>query len=239
MCVLMSVIVSSLYAAPASGHAVPETVVLLHGLGRTSVSMAPLACALEREGFRVVNVSYPSLTRPLEALATDWLQPLVTAESNAPRIHFVTHSMGGILVRVWLRDCGAPANLGRVVMLAPPNRGSEIPDRFASIAPVRWGLGVNGRRLGTSDEALPTTLGAWPVGASDLGIIAGDRSMNPFLGATVPRPHDGKVSVTSTHLSGEREHLVLPYSHTWLGWRAATARHVTAFLREGKFQVAR
>jgi triacylglycerol lipase len=216
-----------------------ETVVLLHGLGRTRLSMAPLARALEREGYRVLNLSYPSRTQPLETLATTWLPAQLAKASRdlgePERLHFVTHSMGGILVRLWLREHGVPPNLGRVVMLAPPNAGSELPDRLGTYAPFRWTTGLNGARLGTSPEALPRALGSWPAGSSSLGIIAGSHSMNPLLGSVLPRPHDGKVSVASTHLSGEADHLVLPYSHTWLACRRETARHVTVFLREGRF----
>jgi hypothetical protein len=214
---------------------VQETVVLLHGMGRTNLSMLRLANALEHEGYRVVNVSYPSRTRSLEQLATRWLPAQIPADT---RVHFVTHSLGGILVRLWLRECGAPPNLGRVVMLAPPNAGSEIADRFAHFPPYHWITGINGRRLGTAPESLPRALGPWSSPESDLGVIAGGTVLNPLLGGLLPRPNDGKVSVAATHLAGEREHIVLPYSHTWLGWRSATITQVSTFLRKGSFDRA-
>lgn len=223
-----------LLAEPAHPIA-PETVVLLHGLGRTGGSMWWLARALRREGYRVAAPSYPWRTRPLEELAREWLPEQLAQHAEAPRIHFVTHSMGGILVRAWLRECGAPDNLGRVVMLAPPNAGSEIPDRLAGFAPFRWLVGGNGPRLGTAPDSLPRALGPWPAPASDLGIIGGNRSLNGLLGYGLPLPHDGKVSVASTHLAGERDHIVLPFSHTWLGWHRKTAACVSRFLREGCF----
>ena len=260
----------------AAVHATPpgrDTVVLLHGLGRTSFSMAPLARSLEREGYRVVNLSYPSRTKSLEALATEWLpaelergvgmkrsagfQPATVnqpagmpalQEGGAPRLHFVTHSMGGILVRLWLQEQGVPPNLGRVVMLAPPNAGSEVSDRLDSFPPLRWFTGENGRRLTTRPDALPATLGAWPPAGSqldeagakrgELGVIAGSRSLNPLMSAWLPSPNDGKVTVAATHLAGETDHLVLPYSHTWLGWRSETISQVKAFLRDGRFSPA-
>lgn len=215
------------FAAPRE-----ETVVLLHGMGRTNLSMLRLANALEREGYQVVNVSYPSRTQSLEKLATEWLPAQIPTDR---RVHFVTHSLGGILVRVWLSECGAPANLGRVVMLAPPNAGSEIADRFANFPPYHWITGTNGRRLGTAGDSLPNALGPWPSAESDLGVIAGGKVLNPLLGNLLPRPNDGKVSVAATHLVGERDHVVMPYSHTWLGWRRATLAQVSAFLRTGSF----
>ncbi|HUR57126.1 MAG TPA: alpha/beta fold hydrolase [Opitutaceae bacterium] len=211
-----------------------ETVVLLHGLGRTRFSMARLACELERDGYRVINLSYPSRTQSLEENATKWLHAQL-AQVQTPRLHFVTHSMGGILVRLWLSEHGAPANLGRVVMLAPPNAGSEVSDRLTSFPAARWLVGPNMGRLTTAPDALPATLGPWPATAGELGVIAGDRPMNRLMAAFLPAPSDGKVTVASTHLAGERDHVVLPYSHTWLGWRAETIGHVKAFLRDGKF----
>jgi pimeloyl-ACP methyl ester carboxylesterase len=223
--------------------ATPDTVILLHGLGRTSASMSRLASALEREGYRVVNTSYPSRGQPIESLATEWLPaqlrsiPLAAAEEAAnPKIHFVTHSMGGIILRLWLRERGVPSNLGRVVMLAPPNAGSELTDQLMSFAPYRWFTGANGQRLGTGPTDLPRSLGAWPAVTSDLGIIAGNSPINPFTASRLPGPSDGKVTVATTHLAGERDHLVVPYSHTWLGYRSETIAQVIAFLREGKFK---
>lgn len=234
-------------AGDRGAAAARDTVVLLHGLGRTSFSMSHLAAELGREGYRVVNLSYPSRTKSLEQLATQWLPEQLAAlgASTAAgsglasaRVHFVTHSMGGIVVRLWLRECGAPANLGRVVMLAPPNSGSEISDRLERFPPFRWFTGANGRRLTTEPDALPRSLGAWPEERVALGVIAGDRALNPLMAAWLPAPNDGKVTVASTHLAGERDHVVVPYSHTWLAWRRGAIAQVKAFLRDGKFAPA-
>lgn len=227
-------------AAPA------DTVVLLHGLGRTRWSMSHLATTLERDGYRVINLTYPSRTVPLETLARDWLPAqlrahgLDPATAPAPRLHFVTHSMGGILVRLWLRDCPPPANLGRVVMLAPPNAGSELTDRLNAFPPFRWFTGENGRRLGTATTDLPHTLGPWPHASApssgQLGVIAANRSLNPLFSAFLPGPDDGKVTVARTRLAGMADHLVLPFTHTWLAWRAETARQIRTFLHDGRFE---
>ena len=223
-------------AAPALGRAEPETVVLLHGLGRSAWSMARLEHALARDGYRVVNLCYPSRTVPLETLAHDWLPAQLHAHAadTAPRLHFVTHSMGGIVVRLYLRD-HAPANLGRTVMLAPPNQGSEVSAHLKNFPPFRWFTGVNGLRLDPAATSLPRSLGPWPATAGALGVIAGDRSLNPLFSAWLPGPDDGKVAVASTHLAGESAHRVLHHSHPWLAWRADTARTVAQFLRTGNF----
>lgn len=233
-------------AGPLAAWATPpedaETVVLLHGLGRTRWSMNALAVALTRDGYRVVNLSYPSRSVPVEALANDWLpaQLRATGTAAASRLHFVTHSMGGIVLRVWRRDQPAPANLGRIVMIAPPNAGSAVSDRLMKFPPFRWFTGVNGRRLGTAAGSLPLALGPWPASTSaeagGLGIIAGDRSLNPLFSSWLAGPDDGKVAVTSTHLKGESDHVVLHHSHTWLARHDDTAACVRRFLRTGKFQ---
>lgn len=236
-CRLTCCFLMAIASAPAA-----ETVVLLHGLGRGFRSMSYLAGGLERAGYRVVNVPYASRTMPIETIAGEWLPTMLreNGATSATRVHFVTHSMGGIVVRQWLAHT-SPAkrpNLGRVVMLAPPNAGSEVTERLAAFPPFRWFTGVNGRRLGTRATDLPRSLGPWPAGAPQLGIIAGDRTLNPLFSAWLPGPNDGKVSVASTRLAGMTDAIVLHHSHTWLMWRADTATQVLSFLREGRFQAA-
>jgi pimeloyl-ACP methyl ester carboxylesterase len=224
-------------AAPSVTAA--ETVVLLHGLGRGFRSMSYLESRLARAGYTVVNVPYPSRTLPIETIAAEWLPAMLRAHdaARATRVHFVTHSMGGIVLRAWLARTTAAerAHLGRVVMLAPPNAGSEVSERLAAFPPFRWFTGVNGRRLGPRATDLPRALGPWPADAPPLGIIAGDRSLNPLFSAWLPGPDDGKVSVASTRLAGMTDAIVLPHSHTWLMWRADTLVQVVNFLREGRF----
>jgi pimeloyl-ACP methyl ester carboxylesterase len=225
-------------AQPAYGAATDETVVLLHGLGLGGWAMKRFETALKRDGYRVVNLSYPSRRVPLEQLADGWL-PRVLRESGAdtvPHLHFVTHSMGGILLRLYLRD-HAVANFGRAVMLAPPNAGSEVVDRLIDFPPFSWIASVNGRRLGTGPDSLPRSLGPWTQ-AGRLGIIAGNRSFNLLFSAWLPGPSDGKVAVSSARLAGMSDFLVLPHSHTWLQWRSDTIAQTRTFLRTGRFDHA-
>ena len=209
-----------------------ETVILLHGLGRTHWSFWRVEQALRRDGYRVVNATYPSRKKSIEDIAQDYLAPLVAAESQATSLHFVTHSMGGIVLRCYLRDHVVP-NMGRVVMLAPPNAGSELADRLKPTMIYRMVNGPAGQQLGV--DGLPQTLGAWPATGGELGIIAGDVSLNPLFSATLPGPNDGKVTVASAQLAGMKALLRVPYSHTWLAWRAAVIAQIEAFLRTGRF----
>ena len=214
-----------------------ETVVLLHGVASPHWTLWPLAARLEREGYRVVNLDYPSRRVAVEELGTTWLPARLRecGADQAERLSFVTHSMGGIVLRQWMATRPRAANLGRVVMLAPPNAGSEVSDRLANFPPYHWLIGVNASRLGTCATALPRSLGPWPDAAPPLGIIAGDHTLNPLFSKWLPGPNDGKVTVASARLEGMADFVVLHHSHTWLAWRTDTARQTVNFLREGRF----
>jgi triacylglycerol lipase len=228
-----------LLVSPITAIACPEpgeTVILLHGLGRTRWSFWRVEQALRRDGYHVVNATYPSRKHSIEDLAQDFLAPLVAAQSSAPCLHFVTHSMGGIVLRCYLRDHSVP-NIGRVVMLAPPNTGSELADRLKPTWFYRMVNGPAGQQLGTVD--LPPALGPWPAQAGALGIIAGDRSLNPLFSTWLPGANDGKVAVARTRLDGMTDFIIIHSSHTWLAWRGRVVRQIQAFLRSGRFTANR
>jgi len=209
-----------------------ETVILLHGLGRSRWSFYRVEQMLRQNGYQVINLTYPSREQTIEELAQNYLAPLLAAHRSATRVHFVTHSMGGILLRCYLRDHPVP-NLGRIVMLAPPNAGSELADHLMTTWLYRTVNGPAGQQLGT--HGLPSALGPWPAGAGELGIIAGDVSLNPLFSSWLPGPSDGKVTVLRARLAGMQDFLVVPYSHTWLAWRGAVLTQIQTFLRTGRF----
>jgi triacylglycerol lipase len=229
--VLSSLLLSG--AALANADTVPkgETVVLVHGLGRTSWSMAPLAIRLEREGFEVELVRYPSTRSHPGDLVDHFEREIDRCCARATRVSFVTHSLGGILVRAYLAERGQ-RNRGRVVMLAPPNRGSELVDRLADWPLFRWVMGPTALTLGTSAQSLPNSL---PPADFDVGVIAGTGTVNPLGSALLPGPSDGTVTVESTRLDGMTDFAVVPVSHTFIMWSAEVSRLVTSFLRDGSF----
>lgn len=211
----------------------PDCVVLLHGIGLHGYVMKRIETALTAQGYRVVNISYPSRDMAFEKLAGDYLPAQLQAHevARAPRLNFVTHSMGSLLVRKLIQDA-RPANLGRVVMIGPPNHGSTAADEAQQHALLSEFLGENLARLGTGDHSIVSTLGPADF---EVGIIAGEVAINPVFGNVLAGKNDGAVTVESTKLEGMRDFIVVPYSHTVMLWRDEVIRQVSAFLKEGHF----
>jgi pimeloyl-ACP methyl ester carboxylesterase len=188
-----------------------ELVVLIHGLGRTPASMLAMSLAARCRGYRVLNWRYRS-TRATIAAHAESLARTLARHSAAPRVHFITHSLGGIVLRHFLATHPLP-NLGRVVMLAPPNRGSEVADRLQRSKLVNR-LIIPASELGT--RGVPSQL---PKANFPLAVIAGSRSHIPLVDAWLHgAPNDGVVSVESTKVAGMQEFHVLHRTHTLLPW---------------------
>ena len=206
---------------------------LLHGHGRLGASLFRIDYWLERAGYVTFRPSYPYRRTLADIAAT--MAPTIEAlaEQTGKPVHFVTHSLGGLVARALFRRM--PSELvGRTVMLGPPNGGSEWADLLFNLRAARLILGDSAVHLRTkrtmTDEELLETNG------EEVGIVAGCRSLDPLLPRLLlPRPNDGKVSVEATHLVGETDHIVLPVTHTLMVYDQRVLRQVLAFLDRGQF----
>ena len=210
----------------------PGTVILLHGFGMRPITMLPVERGLRKAGFDTISPSYRSRLHPLEQIV-DELLPVLSRVRDGP-VHFVTHSMGGLVARALIARARLDA-IGKVVMLGPPHGGSEWVDLLARAR-------IAGAFFGPAEEVLSLRRPAHVeslLGEVDypVGIIAGNRPTGmPILSARImPGPHDGKVSVAATHLPGEADHIVMPVSHTAMIWDAAVQTQMVHFLHRGAF----
>lgn len=203
--------------APAQETAERELVVVLHGMGRTARSMLPVQEMLETAGYDVLNIGYSSYCCGIAELGAQVRQQLDALRRPEHRtVHFVGHSLGGILVRWMLAQESPPAGVGRVVMLAPPNQGARSADRFTPV--VEWLLEPIDE-LRTDSTATVRKLP--PIRDVAVGVIAGRQ--------------DGKVTVEETHVAGETGHLVLDTNHAFIMRDDEVLRQTLAFLRDGRF----
>ncbi len=238
--VLVTSLIASCVSAPrtrvVSIAESSDCVVLLHGLNRSWRMMRPMAQALQAAGFTTANVDYPSQAGPVEDIA-----PLAVGTglaecraTGAGRIHFVTHSIGGILLR-YENERAPISDLGRVVMLGPPNQGSEVVDITKNWPGVGVFGGAAGLQLGTDETSIPSRLG--PVDF-ELGIIAGTGSINFWMSAMLPDADDGKVSVLATRVDGMDDFLVVGNSHRYITRSDVVFRNTAEFLKTGRFIAA-
>lgn len=212
-----------------------DTVILFHGIARTRKSMQKLAAFLSGNGYRVVNVGYPSTRFSIGDLV-DIVRPEIDGAAKTAgegRVHFVGYSMGGLIIRAFLKN-DRPPNLGRVVMVGTPNNGSEIADFLKDWPLYRTFYGPAGQQLITDQTAMTALFGTVDY---ELGIIAGNRTIDPVSSLIIGRrvPNDGKVSVESTRLDGAAAHIVIPANHTFLPVNKTMWNQTLSFLQDGRF----
>lgn len=212
----------------------PECVILLHGLARTDNSLLKLEQNLKKHGFHTVNIGYPSREKNIQTLSIETInRAIIECEKvNAAKIHFVAHSMGAILVRYYL-EVNKLRNLGRVVMLSPPNQGSEAVDKLKDFELFKWINGPAGQQLGTDKDSLPNMLGP-PY--YEVGIITGDKTINPILSLLIPGEDDGKVSVERAKLRGMKDFLVVHKAHPFIMNDKNIIYQVRYFIENGIFE---
>ena len=210
-----------------------ECVALLHGLARSDNSMAKMGRFLEGHDYQVINISYESTQHPINELSDSAINEALDKSQalNCDSLHFVTHSMGGILVRDYLSKKKIE-NLGRVVMFGPPNKGSEVVDKIGDWRLFKWINGPAGQELGTDSLSTPNALGKVDF---ELGIIAGDRSINWINSLMIDGSDDGKVSVEHSKIEGMKDHIVLHTTHPMMMKNKEALNQMLYFLENGMF----
>lgn len=211
-----------------------ERVVILHGIARTSSSMREVARAFRSAGYDDVNIGYNSTRDVLAKIVADTYRRIRHFSDDEDEVtHFVCYSLGCLVTRGLITQ-HRPKNLGRVVMLGPPNQGSEMADYLKNHSISSWIFGPNLPQLGTDNRQMLEKL----IGTSadyELGIIAGRDSIDPIASAVLPDPNDGRVPVSRTKLDGMKEHIVMDANHTTLIMNDAVIAQALAFIQTGHF----
>ena len=205
-----------------------ESVVLLHGIARSKRSMASLARRLEAEGYRVLNLDYPSRRLNTQELA-EWIHPAVAEfveQSDGP-VHFIGHSMGGLVINDYLPRYPC-AKLGHVVMLGTPLHGSRFADMLRDNPLFRAFFGPAGQQLTTDIERRAAAM-------PSVGIIAGESRLNPLSGTILGETSDGTVAISSTRPDIPHHHIIVPAAHMFMPDRPQVQDRVVQFLGHGKF----
>lgn len=197
------------------------TVLLIHGLFMGSWILSFIASHLRREGYRCYGYDYPTRIRRMDHHGKELADRLQLWPEK--RFDVVTHSMGGLILREALsRAPELQERIGRIVMIAPPNQGSDLARFWREKFPVAERLVVPLSDLSSESGSPVYGLPNLP-GELEFGVLAAE--------------NDHAVSEERTHLAGEREHRILPGRHTSILFRKRTAETVGHFLRHGNFGI--
>lgn len=223
---------SSIFSYNLNAKSINESVILLHGLGDVKLSMLKLEHALKEEGYTTRNIGYSTTGETIESLAGRELSEVVERYKKIgfSKIHFVTHSMGGLIVRYYLQDHTLPTG-SRIVMLSPPNHGSEVADHFLESKFYKLIVGEVGQELATDSKILSELKPILP----DVGIIAGNKSSNPYFSKIIPGEDDGRVAVDKTKLTEMKDFLIVPSTHLTIKYNNEVIKQTAFFLKNGKF----
>ncbi len=214
-----------------------ELVVLLHGILRSKTDMLFLTKFFEKRGYKTLNILYPSREQRLEGLSDFVHNKIITCPhyDENTTLNFVTHSMGGLITRYYIAR-EKPKNLGKVVMLGPPNTGSEFADWLSEteiLAPIfKTVFGPASQQLTTDYEHIDDDI-TYP-----LGVIAGNMSINPLAPWVLDGEHDGIVPVERTKIEGMKDHIVMAATHSFMMFNTDVMKQALHFLQNEAFDHA-
>jgi len=213
----------------------PVQVILLHGLARTRWSMHIMEKAVIAAGYISLNLGYPSRSKRIEDIVDQHIIPAIKTccDVGSHNIHFVTHSMGGIVLRLALQKLPL-FQPGRVVMLSPPNQGSLIAQKMKNWWLFKLVNGPAGQQLGVEKSSLPVVLG--PVDY-ETGIITGTKPcfFDRRISSLLPQDNDGKVGVEEAKVEGMKDFLLVPQAHPFIMNADQVIRETLHFLQTGTF----
>ena len=209
-----------------------DYIVLLHGIFRSSKHMAKLDGYCSDNGYKTINIDYPSTKFDLMSLAALIWRQIQDQIDDEGTINFVGYSMGGLLVRIILNKYKV-RNLGKIVMIGTPNKGSEVADFLKNNRLYKKFLGPAGQQLITDQSGLQFIVGSMPY---EIGGIAGSVCIYPLGALLVQGRNDGVVSVENTKLAGMKDHIIVPYPHFYLPYSKQVHKLTLNFLRYGRFE---
>ncbi len=209
-----------------------ECVVLLHGYARSNTCMEPLEIGLTKEGYNVINLSYPTMKYPVEIISRDHIHPHIEKISDCEKLHFIGHSLGGIVARYYLSQ-NEVKNLGKVILITTPNQGSRIATEMESNEFLSALLGPAVSDL-AEDSPLLKSL---PEPDYEVGVIAATKSINPLTSIFVLQGEDdGTLTVESMRLTSTKHYVAIPSTHTLVLRHPDLLTQIKSFLTAGKFK---
>lgn len=211
-----------------------ELVVLAHGLGRSNWAMWRFAQRLEYAGYKVCSLDYQSLGVSVTEVLLETSTQIDACFLNAPKVHFVGHSLGGLVIRAYLQNKThklQKAKIGELILIGTPNKGSELADHLNDSWLMEIGGGIS-RALVTGTRSLGNNLNSLDV---NIGVIAGTKSFS-LTNANFTGPNDGLVSVASTKLDTMSDFITIEVSHSMMRYNLEVAEQTIHFLQKGMFK---
>ena len=207
-------------------------VYVIHGFGGFALQMEKINQELIHEGYVTENYSYPSFTEELDSVGLDLYQKV--KQDNYDTVSFVTHSMGALVVRSMYQYLDSTVHfpvIFRIVMLAPPNKGTEMADMYSN-STIKFLLGPNVEHMKTDSSSYANKL---PIPTCEVGIIAGVRGKKPWFNPFLKEDNDGNVSLSLTTLGNEKDRIIVNAPHGLMTQQKKVIKLIIAFMKTGAF----